>query len=217
MKLVISESQFKRLVSEQVIGSYTPDNGTIHDKGPAVVQGVKNYVKNLTPHDVMTMTALAAGILIPFPGGLAVASLIGALDAYQYKLEKNNRMAGLTLMLAALPLIGGVVSKIPGVKQLGTKGMVLLADKMEKGIVALAPQESVVAAAIRDNLPFIEGEYQAWVKNTADTLAKKGVGKVRGKAIDSAYNTAYNKQYGYKEMVDQGYPADMAKEYYGKK
>lgn len=188
MKLVISESQFKRLVSEQVIGSYTPDNGTIHDKGPAVVQGVKNYVKNLTPHDVMTMTALAAGILIPFPGGLAVASLIGALDAYQYKLEKNNRMAGLTLMMAALPGVISVANRIPGVKQLGTKGMVLLADKLEKGIVALAPEESIVAAAIRDNLPFVEREYQAWVKKTADTLAKKGVGKVQSNVAKTAYN-----------------------------
>lgn len=192
MKLVITESQFKRLVSEQVPGL----TQSYDYQKPAAIkaagdQAVK-MVKNLTPHDIMFIAGAAASILIPFPGGVAVAALIGALDAYQYKLEKNNKMAGMTLMLSALPLIGGVVSKIPGVKQLGTKGMVLLADKLEKGITTLAPQESVIAAAIRDNLPFVEREYQAWVKQTADALAKKGVGKVKTNVASTAYNYTYD-------------------------
>jgi hypothetical protein len=217
MKLVITESQFKYLVSEQVMGSYTPDNSTIHDKGPAVVKGVTNYVKNLTPHDILAISALAAGILIPPPGGLAVAAVIGVLDAYQYKTEKDNRMAGLTLMLAALPLIGGVVAKIPGVKQLGTKGMTLLADKMAKGVTALAPEESAIVLAIKNNLPFIQGEYQGWVKKTADTIASKAKSTVKNNVVGAAYNSAYNKQFGYKEMVGQGYPEGMARDYYGVK
>lgn len=215
MKLVITESQFKRLVSEQVPGL----TQSYDYQKPAAIkaagdQAVK-MVKNLTPHDIMFIAGAAASILIPFPGGVAVAALIGALDAYQYKTEKNNKMAGMTLMLAALPLIGGVASKIPGVKQLGTKGMVLLADKLEKGIVKLAPQEGAVAAAIRDNLPFVEREYQAWVKQTADTLAKKGVGKAQTKAVTGAYEKGYN-EYDYRQMVKQGYPVGMAKDYYGK-
>jgi hypothetical protein len=215
MKLVITESQFRLLVSEQIMGSYTTDNSTIHDKGPAIVKGVTNYVKNLTPHDVMFIAGAAASILIPPPGGLAVAAVIGALDAYQYKLEQNNKMAGLTLMLSALPLIGGVVAKIPGVKTFGAKGMLAIADKLSKGITTLAPEESAVVSAIKNNLPFVQGEYQTWVRNTAKKLAQKGVNKAQTSAVSGAYNKGYN-EYDYRQMIKQGYPVGMAKDYYGK-
>ncbi len=193
MRLIITESQFNRLVSEQVPGltqSYDYQKpAAIKAAGDQAVKAVKS----LTPHDIMAISALAASVIIPFPGGAAVAAVIGALDAYQYKLEKNRKMAGLTLMFAALPGIIGVVNKIPGIKQLGAKGMTVLADKVSKGVTALAPEESAIVTAIKNNLPLIQSEYQGWVKKTADTIASKAKSQVKGDVASKVYD--YNQEH----------------------
>jgi hypothetical protein len=219
MKLVITESQLKHLVAEQIPG-LAPTGGYDYQK-PAAVKAAGNQavkmIKNfkLGPHEVMGIAQFASAVLIPPPGGLAVAAAIGVLDAYQYKLENNNRMAGLTLLLAALPGIASVANKVPGIKQLGAKGMAALASKLEKGITTFAPEESAVVDFVSTHLPQIKADYQTWVKNTADTLAKKGVSKAQAKVADVAYNKAYAEN-GYREMIKQGYPQEMAYDYYKK-
>lgn len=220
MKLLITESQLKRLISEQVPG-LTPAGGYDYQKPAAIkaagdqaVKMVKNF--KLGPHEVMAIAQFASAVLIPPPGGLAVAAAIGVLDAYQYKLEKNNRMAGLTLLMAALPGIASIANEVPGIKQLGSKGMAALASKLEKGITAFAPEESAVVDFVSAHLPQIKTEYQAYVKRTADTLAKKGVGKVQSKVADVAYSSAYN-LYDYDQFIKAGHPVEMAKEVFGKK
>jgi hypothetical protein len=54
-----------------------------------------------------------------------------------------------------LPLIGSVVQKIPGVKQLGTKGMSLLSKKIISN-GALTPLENSVVLSIKSNAKLID-------------------------------------------------------------
>jgi hypothetical protein len=152
-------------------------------------------IKFIGSHDIAQIAEFAASILIPPPGGLVVAAAIGAYDSYNYFKEGNNKMGGLTLLLAALPGITSLVGKIPGVQTLGNRGMSILSNKIAKGITTFLPEESSVLNYLKTNFPTIEKEYEVFVKNTADSLAKT-TGKnvvsttantVAQKGFDAAY------------------------------
>ena len=158
--------------------------------------GTQNFMDVITfgldPHTLATIGQIAAAVLIPPPGGLVVSAAIGAADAYKYATENNPKMAGLTLLLSAIPGIGGLANKIPGVKQLGAKGMAALSDKIAKGVTKLLPEEGAVINYIKANPKLVQMEYASFVDKTAKELASTGSSQVKANVTGAGYNAAIN-------------------------
>jgi hypothetical protein len=201
MKLLITESQLKALVREQTSDEW---GGTLADAGinmtmnpkdftvKNIAKSVYNSVTSVDPHTWASIGQLAAAVLIPPPGGLIVAAAIGAADAYKYHLEKNDKMAGVTLLLAALPGITKLAGKVPGLNTLGAKGMALLSDKIAKGITTLAPEEAAVINFIKNNTKLVQTEYQAFVNSVSKKIASNAASYGSSQAVEKVYNFAAN-------------------------
>jgi hypothetical protein len=221
MRLVITESQLKALVKEQAkpaltvnsttlttapttsnfsaptmntaAGTTNPTKGSGTGTGIAdVIKGTGNMISKINPHTWATIGQIAASVLIPPPGGLIIAAAIGVGDAYRYHAEKNDKMAGVTLLLAALPGMTKLAGKIPGLNSLGVKGMAVLSDKVAKGINTYLPEEAAVINFIKANTPLIQSEYQAFVQAASNKIASNVASFGSAKAVNAAYNFAYD-------------------------
>jgi hypothetical protein len=81
-------------------------------------------------HDIMTAAAIGA-LFIPIPVvNVALSALIGAAEAGMYWAEGDRQMSMTMMAFALIPGIGKLAAKIPGVKQLGAKGMRMLFRKL---------------------------------------------------------------------------------------
>jgi hypothetical protein len=139
MKIILSESQVERLVSEQMLSFMSPFAGPL---------GVKSLLE-MDPHDRNALFSFAAAF-VPIIGP-ALSLGIAAYDAKTYLQQGKKKEAGLSLFLALLPGIGAVVSKIPGIKQLGAKGMSALAKKIIAGGKNLTPLENEIMRIVSNN------------------------------------------------------------------
>ena len=119
---------------------------------------------NLDKHDLATILQIVT-VFIPYVGPL-ISSGIGYLDAKNYWDEGKKQDAALVAVLSSLPAIGAVVSKIPGVKQLGKKGMTLLASKIAKYGTKFAPSkvEQEVIQGISKNEQLVKNEVNSFNK-----------------------------------------------------
>jgi hypothetical protein len=154
MKIIITESQLKNILNEQA-GVLYPTTSYRGAEPETIRRGVQGFI-NLDPHEKNQILAVAA-LFIPYIGYYTSLG-IEAYDASLYYKEGKKTEAALVLLFAALPEIGEVVSKIPGVKALGKKGMSLLAGKIAKGVKALSPVESQVVKALNLNKGLINRE-----------------------------------------------------------
>jgi hypothetical protein len=145
-----------------------------------------NLNKNYTPvidfykehnHDINMVLGLGLGIF-GGPIGLVIASGLGFLDAAEYFYEGDNKTGGMMLMFAALPGIGGAVSKyIPGAKQLGTKLMTELGKKLSLGQKITNPAEIEIVKGIAKYRPLIEQEMKKVSKELSIKAAKNNLKK----------------------------------------
>lgn len=126
-----------------------------------------NDIINMDPHTRNAILGLAA-LAIPLIGP-ALSAGIELYDAKMYYDEGDKRSAGLSAMFALLPGASILVNKIPGVKQLGSKGMSLLANKLSKGLKITNPQEIMVLNGIARNKMLVQTE----LKKTAEELSIK--------------------------------------------
>jgi hypothetical protein len=126
------------------------------------------YRKN--PHEINTVLGITA-LFIPVVGPF-ISSGIGLLDASMYAKEGKWKEAGVVAFFSLLPGIGAAASKIPGIKQLGVKGMAALANKVLSK-TPLTQIEAGIVKGIANNAGAIEQEASAVIKN----MASKGVGK----------------------------------------
>jgi hypothetical protein len=108
------------------------------------------------PHTMMTILAIGTAF-IPVVGPFISAG-IGLADAAMYYNEGDKKTAGIVGALSILPFIGTVIVKIPGVKELGVKGMASLASKLSKGGKNLTKIESEVLNSIKNNESLIKQE-----------------------------------------------------------
>ena len=137
-----------------------------------LVQGVVDFYKKYN-HEVNTVLAIGA-FFIPFVGP-AVSAGIGLADAGQYYKEGDTKMAGMVGMFSILPGVGTVVSKIPGVKTLGAKGMAALAKKITLGSKITNPTEVEVVTQIAKYKDLIKAEMGKIGKDATIAAARKGV------------------------------------------
>lgn len=167
-----------------------------------------NTVLNINPHTRNEILAIATAF-IPVVGPFISAG-IGLYDAKQYYDEGDKKTAGLVAMFSIIPGVGTLLSKIPGVKQLGKKGMTALATKLSKGVKITNPVEVRIINGIGKNRQLIQQELNKSAKemsiraakNKAKTqLIKKNVTKTASSLSKQAagygvgslgYNAAYD-------------------------
>ena len=163
----IQESNQK--LEERMVSEYGYYPGMARDAQAAI-----NWYKQ-NSHDVDQVLQIGTAF-IPVIGPFVSAG-IGLVDASMYANEGRKGEAGVATFFALLPGIGSVVSKIPGVKQLGQKGMQALASKLLTKAPLSAVEQGVVNG-INLNKALVKQE----TSNVIKSMASKAVAKVRDKA-----------------------------------
>lgn len=190
MKIIISENQLKSLLEQ------APDN-VMDRRGNALlystgIRNKKDYesvnrvintsssLMKVDPHTAAMIFGIASAF-IPVVGPF-IAAGIGLADAALYYKEGDTKSAGMSALFSIIPGVGPIVSKIPGIKQLGVKGMSLLAGKLAKGVKITDPLEVSVVNAIGQNKEFIQGA----VNNHVKALSQQAAAKTTSSTIKSS-------------------------------
>jgi hypothetical protein len=150
MKIILSGRQFKILLEQ----NYQTGAGTYYGTYGYDKEGKTEWTK-LDRHTKNVILGIGSAF-IPVVGPLISAG-IGLMDAKLYYDEGDKTAAGLSAAFSLLPFVGSIVSKIPGIKKLGTKGMSLLASKISKG-QSLTKAEAEIANALKLSQPHIQKE-----------------------------------------------------------
>lgn len=172
MKILITESQLNKIILSEQPESVIDRRLGIQDRNmkalglnPSNTSDIKKYFedvygKSFTGHQVAAMLQIGTAF-IPVVGPFISAG-IGFLEAKSYWDEGDKNSAVLTAIFSSLPAIGSVVLKIPGVKQLGKKGMSALASKIVKLGEKFKPTkvEQEVIQGIEQNTELIEKEIE---------------------------------------------------------
>ena len=143
MKIIISESQYKLILEQR-------SDAAMDAQAKAISNLPSEYKRTL-----LTIFGIGAAF-IPVVGPFISAG-IGLADAGMYYQEGDKKTAGVVAVFSMLPFVGSIVSKIPGVKELGTKGMALLASKLSKG-QKLTQLESEIVNSINKFKQLINSE-----------------------------------------------------------
>jgi hypothetical protein len=167
----IQESNQK--LEERIVSEYGYYRGMDKDREIA-----HNWYKQNAHHvnQVLQFGSAFIPVIGPF-----ISAGIGLADASLYSKEGKKGEAGVATLFALLPGIGSVVSKIPGVKQLGQKGMQALASKLFTNAPLNAVEQGVVSG-INLNKELIKQE----TNNVVKSMASKVVAKVEDKATQKA-------------------------------
>jgi hypothetical protein len=204
MKIIITETQLKKIYSEQETG-FTRRLDRIYSNPVTAAKynsEIKDFYKKYN-HQINTIASIGFS-LIPLVGPI-IGTAISLADAKQYYNEGNKKTAGMVAMFSMIPLVGPLVVKIPGVKQLGVKGMSALADKLSKG-QKLTQSEEQIVLGISANQKLVQAEVskvsQEMAKKTiskkiATTAVKTGKVVTKKTAPYAASYVAYNKGYDY--------------------
>jgi len=177
MKIILTEQQYKYICEQQNLGL---KGKTIAPKAAPPKRGVEN------PEDTHKMNQILqiATVFIPVVGPFISAG-IGLADAYAYHKEGDTKTAGLVGAFALLPGIGAVVSKIPGVKQLGVTGMSALAEKISKGVKITDATELAIIEGMYMNRNLVQSGLNSQVR----TLAQQASTKATNNTLKSQLNT----------------------------
>jgi len=150
MRILVTESQYSNIIEpfikEQDLGL---KGKTLDPKYAPPKRGQAN------PEDTHTMNTVLqiASAFIPYVGPFVSAG-IGAADAGLYWNEGDKTSAVITGVFSFLPFL----TFVPGAKELGSKGMSLLADKLLKGGANLTKAEAEIVNAVKMFTPKIQEE-----------------------------------------------------------
>lgn len=150
MRILVTESQYSNIIEpfikEQDLGL---KGKTLAPKYAPPKRGQAN------PEDTHTMNTVLqiASAFIPYVGPFVSAG-IGAADAGLYWNEGDKTSAVITGVFSFLPFL----TFVPGAKELGSKGMSLLADKLLKGGANLTKAEAEIVNAVKMFTPKIQEE-----------------------------------------------------------
>jgi hypothetical protein len=178
MKIIVTEQQY-RFIREQMDSRmpYQPETFGYNPKKPQTTkqatQAQSQFFKSIDPHTLATVLSIGA-MFIPIVGPFLAAG-IGLADASLYAKEGDSKTAGLVAAFSLLPAVGSVVSKIPGVKQLGAKGMAALASKLSKGAQITNPVEIAVINGINLNKNLVQSGLNSHVRTVAQQSASRAV------------------------------------------
>lgn len=191
MKLIITESQFKNLIEQS---DYVMDRrgnallnatGIRSDKDYKTVNQIIDKAQkgaSIDPHTLMTILGVGS-VFIPVVGPF-ISAAIGIADAALYYKEGDKNAAGLTAMFSMLPF----VKFVPGAKELGSKGMALLANKLLKGGANLTKAEIEIVNAVKMFTPKIQEELTKMAPKLKNVVRELDL-----------YKANYVKKYGERE------------------
>jgi hypothetical protein len=139
-----------------------------------------NY--KISDHTLRTVLSIGSSF-IPIIGPF-IAVGISLYDAAEYYTEGDTKNAGLTAMLAFLPGTASLFKKIPGIQQLGEKGMKILSDKLVKNI-PLNKVEKEIIDGIAANKDLVAQELSKITANTAkNAIGSTSKTAVKEKLVD---------------------------------
>ena len=117
--------------------------------------------------------AAFAAFLVPFVG-TAISSTIFAMDADQSFNEGDKVGGTIGMVFALMPGIGAIVNKVPGVRQLGAKGMYALSEKFlaGSGKVAISNLEKQVLQGLSKYKDLIGKELAISIEKNAQNFLK---------------------------------------------
>lgn len=192
MKYLISEKQYriileqdliriiKRVMIEQSMGGMSSPQ--------TFARSSKESLEKIDSHTLMTITQIGTAF-IPMVGPFISAG-IGLADAALYYKQGDSKSAGLVGALSVLPFVGSVVSKIPGVKQLGAKGMSALASKLSTKGAKLSKLELSIVNQLSKNQSLIKNELSS-VSQTLKQISEK-IKVLRPKYIERFGQKSYD-------------------------
>jgi len=202
MKVLINESQYNFLIEQRSDAAMDQQGnalanavGVRSNKDYNTVQRISKKSTEVasTPeqiHNVMTVLQIGTAF-IPVVGPFISAG-IGLFDASKYYQEGDKKTAGLMTMFALLPGAGSLVNKIPGIKQLGSQGLSLLASKLGKGVTKLTPLEQQVIAGLKVNQELVKTEINNQVKQLAQKSLTSKVKETTKKSLTKIAKTGLN-------------------------
>lgn len=143
-------------------------------------------------HTVLTTLQIATAF-VPIVGW-AVSAGIGLIDAKMYYDEKDTKTAGLVAIFSILPGMGKIIQKIPGVNQLGKKGMSLLAKKLNVAkttSVKFSATEMEVLNELAKNDKFVKQQIESYLKTGIVKSSKQiAASKAKSYAKNGLFNFA---------------------------
>lgn len=185
MRYIITERQYSVLL-EQPESRFGPEqfmspserqafrSGDSKKAGAALVSGAekqREYIKSIDPHTLALILGIGSAF-IPIIGPFVSAG-IGLADAALYAKQGDSKTAGMVAMFSLMPGVGALVGKIPGIKQLGAKGMSALASKLSSGQKITDPVELAVVNGISGNIDLVKSSLSQNVQSLAQQTAAK--------------------------------------------
>ena len=143
-------------------------------------------------HNHAVNAVLGIGLTLATGGvaGAIISAGVGLMDAKQYWDEGHHTEAGVVAVFSLLPGASIILSKFPGVKELGAKGMSALAQKLvsksplsqleQKVVVELGENPQLVTQAVDDSIKQIASQ---GVSKAADTVTKSQLSKIAHKGL----------------------------------
>jgi len=179
MKIIINESQLNRLFLEQDgFESRFNRSYSTADGAAKANKEIKDFY-NQYRHQINMIAGIGLSF-IPIIGPV-IGSAISLVDAKQYYDEGDKKTAGMVSMFSMIPYVGTLITKIPGVKELGVKGMAALASKLGKS-QKLTQAEETIVKSISANQKLVQTEVlkksQEIAKKTKPQKITQGVKKV---------------------------------------
>ena len=178
-QLRVSNADFKKAERDRLYNSTQKfvDSTAVTFKGADGKQkstATSIKVGKIQPVDMSTyVTILQIGTaFIPVVGPFISAG-IGLLSAADLYKKGQKAEAGVAAFFSILPGLGKVVQKIPGIAQLGEKGLTALGTKIASK-QGLTEFERGVVKSITKDIAFVKQEASQAIK----TMATKGINKV---------------------------------------
>lgn len=197
MKYILNERQYLLLLEQS---NY--EKG-IWDRSAAML----DRMEKIDPHVILGITSIATAF-IPLVGPL-LSTGISLFDASLYYKEGDKNSAALVAGLSMIPFLGGVVTKIPGVKELGVKGMASLGKKLAEGAKTLSGLELKIANAINSNKELIIRELKLatsrlpQVQKYINAYKQSFISKFGQEAYDESLRRLFNGTYTKQQFIDR--------------
>jgi len=222
MKIIIKECQYRLLVEQQTppggnqfrvtnADFKKSERDKLYNNTQKFVDNTAVAYKDINGKQKSTATSIKVGKIqpvdkstyftilqigtafIPVVGPFVSAGigLLSAADLYQ---KGKKTEAGVQAFFSLLPGLGKVVQKIPGIAQLGEKGILSLGAKVASN-QGLTDIERGIVKSIAGNMELVKQE----VNQTIKTMATNGLSKVSKNTVaKEAVNNAatYGLQYG---------------------
>ena len=208
MKLVITESQLKKITEQGVLDRIKTGAQNLYkdfeksvESNPMLKNSVPSSspagvsaqgVLNMDPHTINSVLQFMVGFATGV-GPLLVAG-IGAVDAYKYHKEGKDKQAVINAVLSSIPLLG---QTRPWVKSLTKDVINSLSNKLLQGVTQYTQAEANVINGINLNRdPVIQAVKQAVskVKSTqlGNVALKNGLQYGRNKAVQNLTDLSYD-------------------------